>query len=158
MYPLQSMLNIRAMREDRAASDLSRARRARIAAERTLEEKREVRSRYEQTKEARRDRVYDAVMGRSVKLDDLEQARDAVNRIDEEGVLLEEDEKKAEHVFEERTREAQSAHVRYVAAEKDKEKIVMHRDAWQDEDRLEQERLADAELEEFTGKKEDEDV
>jgi len=151
------MLNIRAMREDRAAGDLSRARRARMVAERTRDEKREVLERYEMTKESRRDRVYDAVMGRPVKIEDLDQARDAVNRIDEEGVLLEEDEKKAEHELEERTREAQAAHVRYVAAEKDKEKIVMHRDVWQEEDRLEQERLQDAEMEEFTGKKEDED-
>ena len=95
-YPLGSMIRIRSMREDRAATDLTRARRARTAAERTLREKTEAVERYEETKEDRRDRVYDAVMGHAVKIEALDRARDAVNRIDEEGLLLEEDEKKAQ--------------------------------------------------------------
>ena len=155
-YPLQSMLRIRAMREDRAASDLTRARRARTAAERTLREKTEERERYEETKEERRDRVYAAVIGRAVKITTLDQARDAVNRIDEEGLLLEEDEKKAERELEARTREMSAARVRHVAAQKNKQKIELHREIWEDEDRKEQERLSDAELEEFTGKRQGE--
>lgn len=157
-YPLQAMLKIRAMREDRAASDLTRARRARMAAEQTLREKRNVRERYEETKEERRDRVYDAVIGRPVKRDDLDQVRDAVTRIDEEGVLLEADEQEAERTLEEKNKEASAAQVRYVAAEKDKEKISLHREAWEEEDRHEQERIEDAELEEFTGKRTDDDI
>jgi len=155
-YPLQAMLNIRAMREDRAASDLTRARRDRVQAETALQERRTARQRYEETKESRRDKVYEAVIGRVVQREDLDRARDAVTRIDEEGVLLEEDEKKAESVLEEKKKEAAAAQVRYVAAEKDKEKIVLHREAWEVEDRHEQERAEDAEMEEFTGKKEDE--
>ena len=154
-YPLKSMIRIRAMREDRAATDLTRARRARSAAERTLREKSEKRERYEETKEARRDRVYDAVIGRAVRIETLDMARDAVNRIDEEGVLLEEDEKKAERDLEVRTREASAARVRYVAAQKNKQKIELHREVWEEEDRREQERIADTELEEFTGKRQE---
>ena len=154
-YPLCSMIRIRSMREDRAATDLTRARRARTAAERTLREKTEAVARYEETKEERRDRVYDAVIGHAVKMEALDRARDAVNRIDEEGVLLEEDEKKAERDLEARTREASAARVRYVAAQKNKQKIELHREVWEEEDRKEQERLADAELEEFTGKRQE---
>jgi len=157
-YPLQAMLKIRTMREDRAASDLTRARRARAVAEQSLREKREARQRYEETKEERRDKVYDAVIGRPVKRDDLDQVRDAVTRIDEEGVLLEADEHTAEQTLEEKEKEATAARVRYVAAEKDKEKIVLHREAWDEEDRREQERAGDAELEEFTGKRTDDNV
>lgn len=154
-YPLKSMIRIRSMREDRAASDLTQARRARRAAERTLREKTEAREQYEVTKESRRDRVYDAVIGHAVKIDALDRARDAVRHIDEEGVLLEEDEKKAERDLEARTREASAAHVRYVAAQKNKQKIELHREAWEEEDRKEQERLADIELEEFAGKRQE---
>ena len=156
-YPLGSMIRIRSMREDRAATDLTRARRARTAAERTLREKTEAVERYEETKEERRDRVYDAVIGHAVKMEALDQARDAVNRIDEEGVLLEEDEKKAERDLEARTREASAARVRYVAAQKNKQKIELHREVWEEEDRKEQERLSDAELEEFAGKRQEVD-
>lgn len=154
-YPLKSMIRIRTMREDRAATDYTRARRARVEAERTLREKTEERERYEETKESRRDRVYDAVMGRAVKIAALDRARDAVNRIDEEGLLLEEDEKKAEHELEARTRETSAARIRYAAAQKNRQKIELHREAWEEDDRREQERLADAELEEFVGKRQE---
>jgi len=152
-YPLQSMLVIRTMREDRAASDLTKARLAREESVRVLEEKRETFERWTRTKESRRDRVYAAVMGRAVKREALEQAREAVTRIDEEGVLLEEDEHRAEAVVEQRTKETAAAQTRYIVAGKNREKICMHREAWEEEDRKQAEYLADAELEEFTGKK-----
>lgn len=145
------------MREDRAATDLTRARRARTAAERTLQEKEETLRQYEETKEGRRDRVYDAVMGRPVRMEALDCARDAVKRIDEEGLLLEADEKKAEQDLEQRKKEAASARVRYVAAQKNKQKMELHREVWIEEDRREQERAADAELEDFTGKRREAD-
>ena len=112
------------MREDRAQADLAAARNARAMAEREREERRADYARYEETKEDRRDRVYDAVIGYAVKIEALDRARDAVNRIDEEGLLLEEDEKKAERDLETRTREASAARVRYVAAQKNKQKIL----------------------------------
>lgn len=145
------------MREDRAATDLTHARRARTAAERTLQEKEETLRKYEETKEGRRDRVYDAVMGRPVRMETLDRARDAVKRIDEEGLLLEADEKKAEQDLEQRKKEAASARVRYVAAQKNKQKMELHREVWIEEDRREQERAADAELEDFTGKRREAD-
>lgn len=157
-YPLESMLKIRTMREDRAATDLTRARRARQAAETELRKKTDSREQYELTKESRRDRIYDAVMGRAVTVDLLDEARDAVRQIDEEGVLLEEAERKAAAELDEKKKLAAAAHVRYVAAEKNKQKVELHREVWMEDDRREQERLADAEMEEFSGKRtEDED-
>lgn len=157
-YPLQSMLKIRAMREDRAATDLTRARRARADAERVLRERTDVRVQYEKTKEDRRDSVYATVIGRKVRIDTLDEVRDAVNRIDEEGVLLEEAERKAVIVLEEKSKVATAAQVRYLAAEKNKQKIEMHREAWLEEDLKECERISDAELEEFAGRRQQEDA
>ena len=156
-YPLQAMLKIRITREDRAATELTHARRERDTAERTRDEKQEKLRKFEETKEERRDRVFATVLGRTVTRDDLDQTREAVQSIDEEGLLLAEDERKAEAVLEEKTREAQSAKVRYVAAGKNREKIEIHRASWEDEDRRERERAEDLELEEFTGRKTEEE-
>ena len=156
-YPLQSMLKIRVMREDRAGSALTAARRARKTAADELENRRRERARYLETKEERRDRLYDQVMGKPVSMDALDDVRTAVTRIDEEGVLLEQAEQKAEDVLKQKEREAETARVEFVGASRNRMKIDEHRNIWVEEVRLEEERAADAEMEEFTGKKGEEE-
>lgn len=152
-YALNDMLKIRAMREDRAGTELTGARRARSAAERVRDEKAETRRRFDATKDERRDRIYDAVMGRIVSRDDLDRARAAVTRIDEEAMLLAEAERQAQAELAKRDRAAEAAHVRFVAASRKKAKIDQHRLAWEQEDRRMQEMRADAEMDEFTGRR-----
>lgn len=152
-YALNDMLKIRAMREDRAGTELTGARRARAAAERVRDERAETRRRFDATKDERRERVYDAVMGRVVSMDDLDRARAAVTRIDEEAMLLAEAERQAQDELTKRDQAAEAAHVRFVAASKKKAKIDQHRLAWEQEDRRMQEMRADAEMDEFTGRR-----
>ncbi len=152
-YTLQPMIRIRGMREDRAQTALAGARRARAQAERILEQKTEKRIQYEETKDARRDRLFDTVMGRPVSLDALNDVRSAVSAIDEEGVLLEQDERKAADELQVKEEEAEAAHIVYAAAAKNLAKIQEHRKAWEEEDRKMLEMLADAEMEEFAGRK-----
>ena len=139
-YSLESMLKIRAMREDRAGTELTGARRAKTAAERVLQEKADARTSFETTKESRRDRLYSAVTGQVVSMD-------------EEGVLLEEAEARAKADLEKKDQAAQSAKVRYTMAVKNKAKIDQHKMAWEEEERKLQEMRADAEMEEFTGRR-----
>ena len=152
-YQLESMLRIRTMREDRAGTELTGARRARTAAERTRNEKAAAQTAYEEHREERRDKVFDAVIGRVVSMDDLDRARDAVSKIDEEGVLLAEATRRAQTELDEREVAAETAHRRYVAATKDRVKIDQHKLAWEEEDRRMQEQRSDAEMEEFVGRK-----
>lgn len=152
-YQLQSMLKIRGMRQDRAQTELAGARVARKAAERELDERREKREKFDETKEERRDAAFDTVIGRVVSMDEIDSVRSAVSRIDEEGMLLEEAEHKAQDDFNKKDAAAEGARVRFVAATKEKAKIDQHRKAWEEEDRKMQEMLADAEMEEFTGRK-----
>ena len=152
-YALEAMLRIRAMREDRAGTELTGARRARTAAEAVLVEKRQALDSFLDTKDARRDKIYEAVMGRPVSMEDLDRARDAVTKIDEEGVLLEEAQRQASADLEKKDQEAEGARIRFVAATKQKAKIDQHKLAWEAEDRKMQEMMADAEMEEFSGRK-----
>ena len=65
-YVLQPLLRIRAMREDRATGELVAARQALAAAEEALTARRRDLVEWEETKEERRDRIYDAIIGREV--------------------------------------------------------------------------------------------
>ena len=152
-YELESMLAIRTMREDRAGTDLTGARRAKIAAEQVLETKADARAAFEATRETRRDQLYAAVMGQVVSMDDLDRIRVAVTSIDEEGVLLAEAENRARADLEKKDQQAAAAKIRYTVAVKNKAKIDQHRLAWEEEERKLQEMLADAEMEEFTGRR-----
>lgn len=154
-YPLQSMLRIRVTREERAGADLTAARRARTAAERELEARRQDRAKYLETREARRDRIYEQVLGRPVSMERLDEVRAAVTQVDEEGVLLEQAERKAQDAVNERARAAESARVQFVAASRNRMKIDEHRNVWTEEVHLEEERAADAEMEEFAGRRQE---
>ena len=148
-YALQSMLKIRGLREERAQAELVQAKAVQAQAERELRKRTDALVEYEAGKEERRDRVYEAVIGRTVKMDDLDRARSAVTLIDEEGILLAEAERKARAVFTEKESAAEAARGVLAMATRNKEKIVQHRRVWEEEDRRARERIADAEMDEF---------
>ncbi|MCQ2367817.1 MAG: type III secretion protein [Kiritimatiellae bacterium] len=152
-YALQSMLKIRAMREDRTQSELAQARSAKSLAEKALEEREEAIIEYESTKDERRDKVYQMVIGKVVSMDDLDRVRAAVSQIDEEGMLLWEAEKRAKVVVEEKDKAVETARLRYVEAVKEKTKFVEHRRVWEAEEHLKEELAADREMEDFVGVK-----
>ena len=154
-YALQPMLRIRVRREDRAATELVAARTAEREAERALEARKEELAEYERTKEERRDRVYDAVMGRPCSMDDLDKAREGVARIDEEGVLKADNVVRAEGVLHEKEEASAAAQSALNLAIKNRMKIEEHRSAWVEEERKEQDRREDFELEDSTGRKQD---
>ena len=152
-YALQSMLRIREMREDRSSKELVAARHQRdVAVEQVSKREKEL-SRYRETKEERRDEVFAAVMGRPVSLDELAQARAAVSRIDEEGTLLNDGVVRAKAELQKREDETETARGNYVLATRNREKVMMHKRIWQEEERRAEERAADAEMEEFTGRR-----
>ena len=138
MYALQPLLNIRIMREDRASGELTAARQAVRRAEDALADRERELSEYERTREERRDRIYDAIMGRAVSREQIDLANEGVARIDEEGAL------KAE---------AETARAAFVTASKNRMKIAEHRAIWVVEEAKEQELRAEGELEDFTGRK-----
>ena len=147
------MLKIRTMREDRAATDLTVARKAKAAAEVELRHRQEALDKYLSTKESRRDAVYEAIMGTVVSRDVIDQAKETVSKIDEEGVLKEQSVTEAGHVLEEKTAGEDQAHARYLGAMKEKTKIDLHRQAWEEEDRKEQEARSELEMEDFAGRR-----
>ena len=155
MYILQPLLRIREMREDRATGELTAARQALAVAEETLAARRHDLAAFEETKEARRDRIYATVIGRAVSREQLDMATEGVTRIDEEGALKADNVARAEAERKTCEEAADAARVRLNLATKNRMKIDEHRAVWQADEAKAQEDRAEAELEDFTVRKEE---
>ena len=152
-YFLQPLLRIRVMREDRAAGELTVARRAVAEAELRLEERRHELAEYEETKEDRRDRRYAAIMGRPVSREQIDLANEGVARIDEEGVLKADNVTRAEGELKVKEAAAETARVNFSAAMKNRMKIEEHKSVWMADEANELERRTEGELEDFIVRK-----
>ena len=154
-YALQPLLRIRTRREDRAAMELVAAKRELAAAEEALAARRHDLEEWASTKEERRDRIYAAVIGRTVSRDQLDMAAEGVARIDEEGVLREDNVKRAEADLRAREKAEDEARVQFTIATKNRMKIDEHRAVWLEDEAKAQEARAEGELEDFTVRKEE---
>ena len=152
-YLLQPLLNIRIMREDRASGELVAAKQAVRAAEAAVEDRKREFAEFERTKEERRDRIYDAIMGRAVSREQIDLAQEGVARIDEEGALRLDNVHQAESELRKREAAADEARTAFVMASKNRMKIDEHRAAWADEEAKASEARAEGEMEDFTGRK-----
>ena len=155
MYALQPLLRIRMMREDRATGELVAARQALSAAEDALAKRKREFADYEATKEERRDRIYAAVMGRTVSREQIDIANEGVARIDEEGILKADNVTRAEADVKTREAAAEKARANLNVAIKNRMKIDEHKAVWLAEDAKAQEARAESELEDFVVRKEE---
>ncbi len=154
-YMLQPLLRIRTMREDRASGELVAAKRNLAQAEEALAARQHDLEEWEKTKEERRDRIYDAIIGREVSRDQIDMANEGVARIDEEGVLKADNVKRAEGEVREKEAAADAARTNLNIAIKNRMKIDEHKAVWLAEEAKEQEARAEGELEDFTVRKEE---
>ena len=154
-YMLQPLLRIRTMREDRASGELVAAKRNLAQAEEALAARQHDLEEWEKTKEERRDRIYDAIIGREVSRDQIDMANEGVARIDEEGVLKADNVKRAEGEVKEKEAAADAARTNLNIAIKNRMKIDEHKAVWLAEEAKEQEARAEGELEDFTVRKEE---
>ena len=152
-YLLQPLLNIRVMREDRASGELTAARRAVRTAEEALDDRKRELADFESTKEERRDRIYDAIIGRAVNRDQIDIAQEGVARIDEEGALRLDNVRQAEGELRKKQAEAEAARAVFITASKNRMKIDEHKSVWRENEEKEVEARAEIELEDFTGRK-----
>ncbi|MGN0886735.1 MAG: YscO family type III secretion system apparatus protein [Candidatus Spyradenecus sp.] len=152
-YRLQSLLRIRANREDKASAALAVARQAVAEALNAVHTRERELADFQATAEARRDRIYAAVMNRPVTMDELDRAREGIARIDDEGVLRADNVLLAKKALDERRSEESKARAQFVLATKDRMKISEHRTRWAQDEVRAQEHFQELELEDFTGKK-----
>ena len=154
-YALQPLLRIRTMREDRASGELTAARRELAAAEERLcARKRDLKS-WEETKDVRRDRIYDTIIGRIASRDQIDLANEGVARIDEEGAIKADNVVRAEDERRKKELAAEAARAQLNLAIKNRMKIDEHRAVWMKEEAKAAESAAEIGLEDFTARKEE---
>ena len=154
-YLLQPLLRIRMMREDRASGELVAAKRELARAEEALQARQQDLKEWENTKDERRDRIYQAIIGQTVSRDQIDMANEGVARIDEEGVLKEDNVNRAEQDRKRCESVAETARQNLNIAIKNRMKIDEHKAVWMKEEAAEQEARAEGELEDFTVRKEE---
>ena len=154
-YMLQPLLRIRLMREDRASGELVAAKRNLAQAEEALAARERDLADWEKTKDERRDRIYDAIIGREVSRDQIDLANEGVARIDEEGVLKADNVKRAAGEVKEKEAAAEAARANLNLAIKNRMKIDEHKAVWMADEAKAQEARAEGELEDFVVRKEE---
>lgn len=156
-YVLQDLLNIRSMREDRAAGELTAAREKVQQAEKDVADREKELADYELTKDERRDRIYNAVIGRTVSREEIDLAQEGVARIDEEGILKADNVAQAKRILHEKKELAHRAQTNFSIATRNRMKIDEHKAVWLEEERAFDEHRAEGELEDFIVRKTDDD-
>ena len=146
------------MREDRASAELSAARQAVRQAAQTVAERQAELAEFEKTKDERRDRIFAAILGHAITRDEIDLAMEGVARIDEEGVLKADNVKMAQAELKKKEEAAEDARTSFVKASKERMKISEHKAIWVAEEAREQEHKQEFELEDFTGKKNKENM
>ena len=152
-YALESLVKIRVRREDAARGELAAAQLKVAEAMNELAARKNDLVEYERTKDERRDRIYAAVIGRTLTADDLSLAIEGVSRIDDEGNLKADNVLRAEGELKDRQNEAATAREGFVRATKNRMKIDEHRENHLRAEAVWVERRQEIELEDFTGKK-----
>lgn len=156
-YLLEHLIKIRVRREDTARGELTSARLKMHQAEQALSARKEEFQMYEATKDERRDRIYATILGQTISADALALAREGIARIDEEGNLRANNIRQAEHLLKDREKEVDVAREGFVIATKNRMKIDEHRDHWLKAKAAADEYRQEIELEDFTGKKAQDD-
>lgn len=152
-YALQDMIKIRTMREERAGKDLVVARRDRDKAVQVVDERKKILAEFQRTKDEKRDRLFATVIMKIVKREQLDRIKEELAKIDEEEMLLAEAVASAERDLADKETATEKARARFAEESKNLIKIQSHKSAWEVEEHKEEERQQDAEMEEFTGKR-----
>lgn len=154
-YPLQDMVFVREHREDKASQAVTAARRVVVAAEQNLAQKQKELEEYSKWRVQEEERLIQSIMRRPVKLGDITDIRLEIAELRERELALIDQVHKAEGELDRAKEALELAKKAYKQATQDLQKLLEHRVTWQQEQNLEAERLADLELEDFIGPKND---
>jgi hypothetical protein len=152
-YPLHDMVFVREHREEKASLAVKTARRLVREAELALAEKEKTLAEFSAWRVAEEERLIQSIMRRPVKLGDINDMRLEISGMRERELDYIDQVRKAEGELDRAKEELEKARQAHRKAQQDLEKLVEHRIEWQREQFVENERLADLELEDFIGPK-----
>lgn len=152
-YPLHDMVFVREHREDKASKAVTAARRVVAEAERNVQERQKDLEQYNAWRVAEEERLLQSIMRKPVKLGDITDMRLEISSMRERELALIDQLRKAEGELDRAREDLENARLAHKKAAQDLEKLTEHRALWRREQDLQAERLADLELEDFSGPK-----
>ena len=154
-YVLEPLLRIRTMREDRAAGELTAAKRATAEARDALARKVEELERFNETKDLRKDKLWEAIIGHEVSRDRIDLMEEGLAQIDEERNLKADSVHRAEGEVQKREEAEAVARGNFTVATRNRMKIDEHKDVWRKAELAVEELRTEGELEDFVVRKEE---
>jgi len=156
-YPLQSLLSVRLFREEGAKNAVRAAERRAAEARAEMDKRRQELERYRHWRPKEENRLYDAIMGQPLSLEDMATFRASLTALAEAEEERVQAVTEAQTIVVQREQEVTAARKAVATARREAAKIEAHRDIWLAEARKEAERLEDVELEEFAPSSERDD-
>lgn len=148
-YELKEILALRERREDERLRDMQKATTQLKEAEEQLQKITAELEEFRLQKPKRIDALYQAVLGKTVSRNRLDQLKETVAAIDAEEVALQRQQQKAQQHRQECEKALENARKAYREISKNVVKLTEHREEWRQNAAIEEERDADLELEEF---------
>lgn len=149
-YLLQDLVRVRELREDRASKALTVARRRTREAEQALEDRRRELAEYREWRLQEEERLVQSIMLKKVKLGEITDLRLEIIGLRERELEFTDRVHRAEADLTKAREEEEAARQAHKKATQELEKLLGHREEWEQEQSREAERAADLELEEFT--------
>lgn len=148
-YPLQALLQVRRIRENKARTAVATAQKQLAAARALLEEKKVELENYRRWRVEEEERLLNDLIGKPVRVGVLTDTRMQIASMREKEIDYQDAIRQAEKKVDEAEEALADARRKLAKATREMLKLEEHRSIWREEQRLEQERFADAELEDF---------
>ncbi|HSJ01072.1 MAG: type III secretion protein [Verrucomicrobium sp.] len=152
-YLLQDLIFVREHREDKASKAVTMARRVVVEAEQLVARREKELEDYKVWRQEEEIRKLDSIMLKPVKLGDITDMRLEIAGMREKELDFIDLLRKAEGDLDKAREALEVARKAHIKATQELEKLVEHRELWRQEQSLEEERLADLELEDFISPK-----
>jgi hypothetical protein len=152
-YLLQDLVFVREHREEKAGKAVSMARRVVVEAEQLVARREKELEDFKVWRAAEETRLMDSIMLKPVKLGDISDMRLEIAGMREKELDYMDLLRKAEGDLDKAREALEAARRAHIKATQELEKLVEHRQLWQREQALEEERQADLELEDFISPK-----
>ena len=154
-YPLKDLLRVRRFREDAAAAQVTKCRRAMEAAKEAIVSRKKELTDYQERRVQLEQNEYDAVVDQEIQLRDLDDLKLNIQLLRDNELAYHDRVREAQQHVVAAEKALMEAKEHYRAAVKDREKIDEHKEIWSQEMAKEAEANLEKEMEDFRVRKEE---
>lgn len=148
-YPLEALLGVRKFREDGAANEVTRCRRAVEEARELVEQRKRELQEYTEWRVKREAELYAEIMDQAIHVGELDDLKLKIQMLRDKELTLEDRIKEAERGVEAAQENLEKSIAQHRIAVRDREKIDEHKELWNQDQAKAAEAAAELEMEDF---------